>query len=251
MLIQIKVLSGSIYCKNTEPIYGGADGAQAAFSFDGEWRGCAKTAVMFRAFGTQYSIPLQNDTCPIPTALLKGAGRLYIGVYGVSGERTVSTGFTSVEIFAGASDGGVSEPPEAYAYTRLLEMITKAVEDTQLFRTEMLNTIEEHRRENEETVKIYVESEGLRSSNEQQRQENEAERVAKASAFFEWQQTAAVSEEERRLAEIKREENEAQRIRSCVSKSYLDDFIENQLGDISAAFDELHAYAQALVNGGI
>ena len=169
MLIELKVLKSSIYCKNGEMVSGGGSGATAVFSFDESWTGYAKTAVMFRSFGTQYSIPLQDGSCPVPSALLNGAGRLYIGVYGVSEGKTLSTGFTSVELFAGAAEGGVSEPPEAYAYTRLLEMITKAVNDTQLLHTETSARLEEQRELFEELESRLVEAEGVRNSNEEER----------------------------------------------------------------------------------
>lgn len=250
MIIELKVLSSSIYCKNGELVSGNGEGTTAVFSFDGTWTGYAKTAVMFRVFGTQYSVPLQNDACPVPSELLNGAGRLYIGVYGTADGKTLSTGFTSVEIFAGAADGGVSEPPEAYVYTRLLEMITNAVNNTQLLRTETEERLEEHRAAIDALEKSRIDAENIRNSNEQERIAGEAERTERESLREARENGAAAAEEERRLAELRREANEEERIRSCVSKSYLDHFIANQLGDISSALDELHAYAASVLGGG-
>ncbi len=247
-MIEIKVNGSSIYCKNGESISGNSD-ETAVFVFDKGWYGYTKTAVMFRVFGTQYSIPLQNDACPVPSALLSGAGRLYIGVYGVSDGKTISTGFTSVEVFAGAADGGVSDPPDAYAYTRLLEMITKAVNDGESFRAETAEKLEQYRKELANAKEDYIRTEEVRNASEQERKENEAERVESETERVRYYNDVAAAEEGRRLAEIIREENEAARIRNCVSKSYLDHFIASQLGDISTALDELHLYAQEIAGG--
>ncbi len=251
MVIEIKVLADSIYCKKGETVSGNGDGATVVFSFDKSWAGYAKTAVMFRVFGTQYSIPLQNDACPVPAGLLNGAGRLYIGVYGTSDGTTLSTGFTSVEVFAGAADGGVSEPPDTYVYTKLLEMITKAVNDTQLLRSETEEKLEEHRGVFEELENSRIEAENVRNSNEQERIAGETERIENELARETRENDAAAAEEGRRLAEIQRAANEEERIRSCVSKSYLDNFIATQLGDISSALDDLHAYAESTISGGV
>ena len=248
MIIEFKITGSTITCKRTELVSGNGS-ASAVFAFDKGWSGFAKTAVMFRVFGTQYSVPLQGDECPIPPALLNGAGRLYVGVYGTLEGKTLSTGFTSLEIMAGAADGGASEPPDAYTYTRLLEMVTGAINGTELLRTEMdarlelfdakLDEAETERRLAEET-RIQFEAE--RITNEAERLEREQAREMSAN-------DAAAEEERRRLAELQRVANEEERIRSCVSKSYLDNFIATQLGDISSALDELHVYAQNVAGG--
>ncbi len=240
-MIEIKISGSNIYCKNGELVSGNGEG-EAVFSFDKSWTGYVKTAVMFRVFGTQYSVPLQNDTCPVPSALLNGTGRLYIGVYGVSDGKTISTGFTSVEVFAGAGDGGISEPPDAYAYTRLLEMITKAVNDGESLKTETAEKLEAYQKTLVDAEMEYILAEEARNAREQERRENEAERIRLYNDI-------AAAEEERRLAEISREENEAERIRSCVSKSYLDRYVDGLLGDINAALDEVHFYAQSVAGG--
>ena len=250
MILEIKVSESSIYCKRAEIVSGNGDEASAVFSFDKGWHGYAKTAVMFRVFGTQYSVPLDGDACPIPGALLNGAGRLYIGVYGVLNGKTLSTGFTSVEVVAGAADGGTSEPPSAYAYTRLLEMVTEAVNGTRLLRDEMDTRLDGYREELENAEKERCAAEDMRMALEGERIEREAERIERELAREARENDASAEEEKRRLAENQRVANEEERIRSCVSKSYLDHFIATQLGEISSALDELHSYALDVAGGG-
>ena len=250
MILEIKVSESSIYCKRAEIVSGNGDEASAVFSFDKGWHGYAKTAVMFRVFGTQYSVPLDGDACPIPGALLNGAGRLYIGVYGVLNGKTLSTGFTSVEVLAGAAEGGTREPPDAYAYTRLLEMVTEAVNSTQLLHTEVNARLDVYTAEYEEAEFKRSAAEGVRIEQEQKRLEAEGVREEREKAREARENDVAAEEERRRVAENQRIANEEERIRSCVSKDYLDHFIATQLGDISSALDNLHSYALEKTGGG-
>ena len=223
MILDIKIRGDRIFCDTEELASGSEQTVDLRFDMDHAWDGYTGTAVMFRSFGTQYCVPLQGGGCPVPSALLKGTGRLYIGVFGSRDEKIITTGFTSVALFGGASDGNMPDPPEAYVYTRLLDMVSDAVEGARELRLDVESRLADHETECENSENDRRLAESARRDAEMRREE---------------------AEEKRRLAEADREAG-------CVTESYLHSYIDATLGDISAALDELHAYAEAIAEGGV
>ncbi len=211
MDLNITIKGNRIYSQTEEIASGTENSVNVCFTFDPAWHGYARTAVMFRSFGKQYSLPLDNDSCPVPSALLEGSGRLYVGVFGSSGDKIITTGFTSVNIFAGAADNGIPEPPEAYVYTRILDMVTRAVDNGELLHTEVNARLDEHEKHCAERAKTFEEAESVRRNAEQERLENEAARIERAATLTALENDVAAAEVLRREAELERCESEEKR----------------------------------------
>ncbi len=76
------------------------------FHFDEYWEGYNYTAVFYQEkTNTQFAVLEKDNTCTIPAAAMKKAGRLYIGVFGVKGKKTLSSTVDILDIQEGAISG--------------------------------------------------------------------------------------------------------------------------------------------------
>ena len=86
------------------------------FSFDSEWSGLAKTAVINIPRGNVF-VPLENDSFILPSEVLAKSGSYKLGVFGTDGESTLSTHFCILYVSHGASGKGtraVNVTPDLY-----------------------------------------------------------------------------------------------------------------------------------------
>ncbi len=79
---------------------------KCAFTFDEAWDGYIKTAVFYQERQKIYYAVLDNeDKCTIPSPALTKATPLYIGVFGVMGNKLVTSTTDSISIVDGAVSG--------------------------------------------------------------------------------------------------------------------------------------------------
>ncbi len=79
---------------------------KCAFTFDEAWEGYIKTAVFYQKKQKVYYAVLDNeDKCTIPSPALTEAAPLYIGVFGVMGNRVITSTMDSISIVEGAVSG--------------------------------------------------------------------------------------------------------------------------------------------------
>lgn len=76
------------------------------FEFDGSWEGYIKTAVFYQEKQKVYYAVLDNeDKCYIPAPAIVKASPLYIGVFGVLGNKILTSSMDSIPIVEGAVSG--------------------------------------------------------------------------------------------------------------------------------------------------
>lgn len=97
---------------------GGLQETSMQFSFCSKWEGLAKTVVFYRDKSEVYNVVLDGeDKCLIPDEVMQEKGRIYFGVYGVSGSKRKTTFILKYDIQEGAFLEGIdpSEPtPDIY-----------------------------------------------------------------------------------------------------------------------------------------
>lgn len=99
-------VSGCSIAVSQPPLSGGTTGAaEVIFRFDEAWAGLAKTAV-FRKRGVDTLVLIQNDRCALPPEATETSGETLLGVFGVSGARTLTTPFCRVSVAQGVPTDG-------------------------------------------------------------------------------------------------------------------------------------------------
>lgn len=99
-------VSGCSIAVSQPPLSGGTVGAaEVVFRFDKAWAGLAKTAV-FRKRGIDTLVLIQNDRCALPPEATEASGEALLGVFGVSGARTLTTPFCRVSVAQGVPTDG-------------------------------------------------------------------------------------------------------------------------------------------------
>lgn len=86
------------------------------FLFDAEWQGLAKTAIFNLARGNLL-VPLEKDSCILPSEVLAKSGSYKLGVFGTDGESTLATHFCLLRVEHGAAANGtraVNYSPSLY-----------------------------------------------------------------------------------------------------------------------------------------
>ena len=76
--------------------------AQVVFSFDSEWDGYTKTAMFWGADDEEHPAEIVNDAAIIPMEAMSEAGKMKLGVYGVSGGKRLVSAKVSYKIAEGA-----------------------------------------------------------------------------------------------------------------------------------------------------
>ena len=77
-----------------------------AFSFDGTWDGYVKTGVFYQDKGNvQYAVLGADGTCTVPAQAMAREGNMYIGVFGISGSKVLTSTLERVYIRQGAISG--------------------------------------------------------------------------------------------------------------------------------------------------
>lgn len=104
------------------------------FEFDESWEGYIKTAVFYQEKQKVYYAVLDNeDKCCIPAPAIVKASPLYIGVFGVQGDKVLTSSMDSIPIVEGAVSGAEVdiEPSETVFaaivanYQAILDAITE------------------------------------------------------------------------------------------------------------------------------
>lgn len=95
----------------------------AAFGFDAEWEGFARTAI-FASGGTVKRVVLDDaNACVVPWEVLTNCKQLTIGVVGTSGNRVLPSVPVTIPIIEGVCNGGTPpDDPTPDIYAQLLDL---------------------------------------------------------------------------------------------------------------------------------
>ncbi len=116
------------------------------FVFDGEWEGYTKTAVFYQdRKDVQYAVLDSGNRCVIPAASMAKEGNMYIGVFGVSGSKVLTSTMERIYIRQGAVSGDTvtTEPSDDIflaiiaQYQRILELMQEYEDTAERFDTTM------------------------------------------------------------------------------------------------------------------
>lgn len=105
--IEIRLEKQLLTIQNREVISSGdVNYDSCKFEFDEAWQDYIKTAVFWQnKKQVHYAVLDREDKCIIPAMALVKAGPLYIGVFGVSGNRIITSTMDSISIVEGAASG--------------------------------------------------------------------------------------------------------------------------------------------------
>ncbi len=142
------VLEGQLLTiRNQEVIAGGdVNYDSCAFSFSQEWEGFVKTAVFYQdKKNVQYAVLDSRDSCLIPSAAMAREGNMYIGIFGISGSKVLTSTVERFYIRQGAVSGdAVSTQPSddvflaiIAQYQRILESMREYDDTANQFRATM------------------------------------------------------------------------------------------------------------------
>lgn len=93
-----------------------------SFTFSEEWQGMTKSAT-FKKNHITYDVLLDNDTCTIPSEVLRSAGAFEVGVYGSDGQKTITSNLVSVEVVAGSPTEGLESHVTPSMYEQIIDKI--------------------------------------------------------------------------------------------------------------------------------
>lgn len=98
-----------------------------SFVFSDDWNGYTKTAVFCLNDGTNFEVPILQDTCNIPWEALQEPGNLRIGVYGImgsgeNGQRYPTVWTNDIRVARGTPSCETS-PPTLSAYEQFVQQV--------------------------------------------------------------------------------------------------------------------------------
>lgn len=134
--IKVKVEGQLLTVQNQEVIASGdVDYDTCAFGFDGAWEGFAKTAVFYQdKTRVQYAVLGSDGTCLIPAAAMAGEGNMYLGVFGISGPKVITSTVDRVYIRQGAVSGDtVSAEPGDDIFLSIIVRYQQVMEQMQAY----------------------------------------------------------------------------------------------------------------------
>lgn len=138
--IKVKVEGQLLTVQNQEVIASGdVDYDTCAFGFDGAWEGFAKTAVFYQdKTKVQYAVLGSDGTCLIPAAAMAGEGNMYLGVFGISGPKVITSTVERVYIRQGAVSGDtVSAEPGDDIFLSIIVRYQQVMEQMQAYDIKM------------------------------------------------------------------------------------------------------------------
>ena len=98
---------------------------KAKFIFDDDWEGLTKTAVFYQNAESVYHVILDSEgSCIVPYEALTESGLLYIGVFGVSGTKRITTNIEVVDIAQGSYGNGLTpDDPSEDIYAQIVAIM--------------------------------------------------------------------------------------------------------------------------------
>ena len=95
------------------------------FTFNDDWEGLVKTAVFYQNVESVYHVILDSEgSCTIPYEALTESGLLYIGVFGVSGTKRITTNIAVVDISQGSYGNGLTpDEPSEDIYAQIISIM--------------------------------------------------------------------------------------------------------------------------------
>lgn len=138
--IRIKLEGQLLTIRNQEIIASGnVNYDTCSFEFDRVWQGYVKTAVFYQDKAkVQYAVLGSDGSCTIPAAAMAKEGNMYIGVFGVSGPKVITSTVGRVYISQGAISGEtVSAEPGDDIFLSIIVHYQQVMEQMQAYDTKM------------------------------------------------------------------------------------------------------------------
>lgn len=138
--IRVEVEGQLLAVQNQEIIASGnVNYDTCAFIFDGAWKGFVKTAVFYQdKTRVQYAVLASDGTCAVPAAAMAEEGNMYIGVFGVSGPKVITSTVERVYIRQGAVSGDtVSGEPGDDIFLAIIAQYQQVMEQMKAYDMKM------------------------------------------------------------------------------------------------------------------
>lgn len=112
--IKLKTIDENLEFTSSPPVYSGdVNTISIQFEFDEFWDGFVKTAVFYRDISKPYQVVLNDDTCYIPHEVMKTAGRIFLGVFGVKEDKVKTSEVVFYDVGTGVMTyGSIPEPSD-------------------------------------------------------------------------------------------------------------------------------------------
>lgn len=101
-------LEGQLLSRQNDVVIssGNANTDICIFDFDENWAGYIKTAVFYQTKeNVSYAVLNEDGSCTIPSAALQYAGKLCIGIFGINGNKVLTSTVERVDILEGIISG--------------------------------------------------------------------------------------------------------------------------------------------------
>lgn len=150
--IKLKVVDENIEFVSTPPVYSGdIKTIDTKFEFGENWNGFTKTAVFYNDITKPYHQIMENDICYIPHEVMQKEGRIFLGVFGVKGDKVKTSEVVYYDIGQGVITGAGIAPPSDDIWIQILgelETFRQLVEDVQIgeemFKNQVLEVLKKY-----------------------------------------------------------------------------------------------------------
>lgn len=118
--IKVKAVDQNIVFTDLPRIYSGDVNTDImVFDFDEVWDGFLKTAVFYRDIEKPYFQVMEDTECVVPHEVMTEAGKFYVGVVGVKGDKVITSEVIGYDIGQGIMTP-VETPPSADVWQQIL-----------------------------------------------------------------------------------------------------------------------------------
>lgn len=162
--IKVQCIDQAIGFLNTPVISSGnVNYDTITFEFCSKWDGFTKTAIFYRTKDeVYYQILDESNTCNIPNEVLGEKGVIYIGVFGSSGDTTITSQVLKYRIDEGAITEDLRPTdPTPDIYDQIIALCSQIRKEQTDFITAWEKTIQDTRDELIEEVEKIIENEGI------------------------------------------------------------------------------------------
>lgn len=122
--IKLKVDDENVVFTSSPPVFSGdVNTISAAFEFGANWDGLTKYAVFYRTIDNPYMVALTDDECLVPHEVMQTSGRMYIGVYGVQGDKQKTSEVVFYDLGTGVLAGGMESGDTLALWQEILKKI--------------------------------------------------------------------------------------------------------------------------------
>ena len=138
--IKARVIDQAMQVTSVPTLASGGDNViRLEVTFDSLWNGFGKTAIFYREANQVYHVVMRSDACIVPREVMTEAGKLYMGILGVSGSTTRTTEVVVLNVSQGAITGLSPLKPLPDVYRQMLSAYAEATREIAVERARIDN----------------------------------------------------------------------------------------------------------------